>query len=141
MVRIFTLILNEFSFSRRPIEVSMVFGLHDGEPIEYGAQREKDLPEYASVGAETLVSPEGQLQLLKMCRDADSGRKTPEEVPLRCREGDGGTKDTDCLIRGQTEPGLCRPHARMEALGYYGPDDMLCQTGRYCFIEEFARYW
>lgn len=129
MVRIFTVLLEEFSFSRTPVEVSMVFGMHGEEPVDYGQKRESDKAAYSSAGAEALTSPEGQVTLLQMCRAVDSG-----EQGLRCTAG-------DCLVRGTNGKGTCRPHQQLAKRGIYAPDDVLCQTGRYCFMEEFARYW
>merc|ERR1719188_2624425 len=43
---------------------------------------------------------------------------------------------------GKASAGICpRDEKKWVKYGVYMPQDALCQNGRYCFMETFARYW
>jgi len=126
-IRGFEILLDEFSIFGTPT-VSVFFGIDKNDPIvEWGSGEERNIPRYA--GAEALVSPEGQRQLLNLCRAPDAGRDT------RC-------EDKSCIILGRPEAGRCPGDTALwRNQGIDVPKDLLCLSGRYCFMEEFARFW
>jgi hypothetical protein len=107
------------------------WGLHAEEPVEYGNKEADNEPVYADT-ASALSSEAGQLELLALCRQADRG---DDSKKTRC-------ESNLCVVQGDAIKQQClRDESIWKTYGYYTPADALCQPGRYCFMEEFARFW
>jgi len=129
VIRGFEILLEEFSLFSTPT-TSFVYGLDPEEPIEFGSTPDEDKALYSASEAAKLTTPEGQLELLSLCRAGDGP------------EGDVRCEDRSCLILGRGLQGSCPANTEVyRKTGVYMTDDVLCRTGRYCFMEEFARYW
>eukprot|EP00929_Paragymnodinium_shiwhaense_P107796 TRINITY_DN74153_c0_g1_i1.p1 TRINITY_DN74153_c0_g1~~TRINITY_DN74153_c0_g1_i1.p1 ORF type:complete len:1239 (+),score=228.57 TRINITY_DN74153_c0_g1_i1:69-3719(+) len=131
MTRGLEVLINHFPSYRQP-KTFAAWGLDDSETVEeWGATHDDDVPSYSSSGASKLATPEGQVQLLKLCRATDLGET--EEVRCATRK---------CLTQGSPTATRCtRDEDVWQKHGIYMPADGLCLTGRYCFMEEVARYW
>jgi len=131
VIRGFEILLEEFSLFSTPT-TSFVFGLDPEEPVEFGATTSDNEAKYSASEAAKVTTPEGQLELLSLCRAADLGKATNS---IRC-------EDRSCLVLGRVQAGLCAANREVyRSSGVYITDDVLCATGRYCFMEEVARYW
>jgi len=85
-------------------------------------------PKWRSDFAEAAISTSGQEEILRLCTSAD------EDETVRC-------EDQACLVKGHTAAGGCpRDEAAWENHRIYIPADPLCQTGRYCFMEQVKEY-
>lgn len=122
------ILINEYPSFRQPV-VHTVFGLDLEEPIaDWGASSDSIVERYRSSMASELHTKEGQMKLLQLCRAADAGH------PVRC---DGN----ECLIQGKRAAGICPQNDMLwRKHGVYVPEEAMCQNGRYCFMEEFARF-
>merc|ERR1719277_1291057 len=106
----------------------MAWGLEVKDPMKkWGETHDDDVPKYSGTDVGRLAQPEGQMELLKLCRAPDDGK------PVRC-------DDESCIVKGSTNP--CEAiKSVLKEQGIFIPENPLCQTGRYCFMEEFARFW
>jgi len=131
VIRSFDILLGEFSIFGVP-KATMVWGINSDQPmLEWGVRSANNKANLDASTTAQLVTPGGQLELLKLCRDADKGR----DSNTRC-------DTSDCLIDGNPLQGTCRPNQEvLRRTGVYLPEDALCQAGRYCFMEDFARFW
>jgi len=131
VVRTSEVMLDEFSLLGTPT-TSFVYGLDDKEPITWGYTHDHNTANYDAAQASRVTTVDGQLELLRLCRAADAGA---DEAGTRC-------EDDRCLVQGRGLPGNCHPNMWVyRQVGISFPDDVLCLSGRYCFMEEFARYW
>jgi len=102
------------------------------EPVEFGATTSDNEARYSATEAAKVTTPEGQRELLSLCRAADQGKAANN---VRC-------EDRSCLVLGRVQAGLCAANREVyRSSGVYITDDVLCATGRYCFMEDVARYW
>jgi len=106
-----------------PERVNVIWGLDDKEPaIEWSTTTEVKAVRYATISK--AVTKKGQQQLLNLCEAPDV------EPSRRCQ-------DKSCLVMGQTGP--CRMTTIVEPttrFTYRVPVEPLCQSGRYCIIEQ-----
>jgi hypothetical protein len=124
-------LLNEFPNWRQP-KTYAVFGLKDDGPVEWGSKHDKDKAVFDAAAARGISTKQGQLDLLKLCRSADVGKDAKK---TRCDE-------ESCIVKGSSNVGLCaRNELIWKQYGVYVSDDIDCLNGRYCFMEEFARFW
>jgi hypothetical protein len=132
VTRSLEVLMSNFPNFQQPLAFA-VWGLDKEEPIDsWGKSHADDTPKYGASGANTLVSPEGQMQLLTLCRAADLGQ---DSKGSRC----GSRK---CLVLGSAAASQCTPDpAVWRKYGVYMPQDQICSPGHYCFMEEFARFW
>eukprot|EP00929_Paragymnodinium_shiwhaense_P120570 TRINITY_DN9252_c0_g1_i1.p1 TRINITY_DN9252_c0_g1~~TRINITY_DN9252_c0_g1_i1.p1 ORF type:complete len:1293 (-),score=312.13 TRINITY_DN9252_c0_g1_i1:899-4777(-) len=131
MTRSLEILISEFP-SFRQSKTFAAWGIHGEEPIEsWGATHDKNIAQLSSNGARELTTKEGQKQLLQLCQAADAG----EAGGVRC-------ETRQCIIQGSPLKSECpRNEDVWRKYGVYAPDDILCSPGRYCFMEDFARYW
>eukprot|EP00929_Paragymnodinium_shiwhaense_P047960 TRINITY_DN2431_c0_g1_i1.p1 TRINITY_DN2431_c0_g1~~TRINITY_DN2431_c0_g1_i1.p1 ORF type:complete len:1248 (-),score=317.11 TRINITY_DN2431_c0_g1_i1:185-3928(-) len=133
MTRGLDILLNEFPNFRQPLAYG-VWGLHAEEPIkEWGPNHDEDEAALASKGATALTSESGQKQLLAICRAADLGKDSAKKTRCETR---------DCMVQGTTKNAICPEDKSVwRKSGVYVTEDGLCHNGRYCFMEEYARFW
>jgi hypothetical protein len=123
-------LLNEFPNWRQP-KTFAVFGLDRDQPVQWGSTHDKNLANFDD-GAKGISSKQGQLDLLQLCRGADVGK---DGKNTRC-------DDEACIIKGTTQTGVCERNLEIwRNDGVYVSKDIDCLNGRYCFMEEFARFW
>lgn len=129
-IRGLEILIDEFTFGGAPV-VSFVYGIDVVQPMEKWDPIEGNQAKFADdVGK--LSAKDGQLQLLSLMAAADKGK---DEHSTRCT-----TKE--CLVLGLSLAEDCMPEPRAwETKGVHIPDDMMCASGRYCFMEEVADYW
>mmetsp|Transcript_19436 Transcript_19436/g.41739 ORF Transcript_19436/g.41739 Transcript_19436/m.41739 type:complete len:1230 (+) Transcript_19436:66-3755(+) len=112
---------------------SVIWGLDADEPMkEWGSSHDDDVANFNPATATAVTTPTGQMEVLNLCRATDLGKNSDA---LRC-------KTTECLVMGQATAAQCEGNENAwRQYGVYVPDDVMCNSGRYCFMEEFARYW
>eukprot|EP00928_Gymnodinium_smaydae_P091345 TRINITY_DN7505_c0_g1_i1.p1 TRINITY_DN7505_c0_g1~~TRINITY_DN7505_c0_g1_i1.p1 ORF type:complete len:1210 (+),score=152.69 TRINITY_DN7505_c0_g1_i1:49-3678(+) len=129
--RVIDVMVNQFPSYRQPTAYA-VFGMDKEQPVEFGLTRSDDIPRFASAGAPELASEEGQERLLALCQAADLGKNADG---IRCG-------DKACLVEGSSRSEACvRDEETWRRTGIHVVADPLCEMGRYCFMEEFARFW
>lgn len=132
VIRGFEILLSNFQIFGVPT-TSVAWGLDEEEPMkEWGATHDGDAAKFSAASAAKLTTEVGQKELLDLCRAPDLGN-----------DGDATRCDSrTCLILGKGLQGKCARDVKIwRETGMYVPDDILCATGRYCFMEEFARFW
>merc|ERR1719171_1985374 len=86
-IRGLEILLNEFSFLGVPT-TEFVFGLDAENPVEWGTTNQYNEANFDPSAAAKLTTPEGQKEVLQLCRAADLGK---DKDATRC--------DTrDCII-------------------------------------------
>eukprot|EP00928_Gymnodinium_smaydae_P032963 TRINITY_DN23744_c0_g2_i3.p1 TRINITY_DN23744_c0_g2~~TRINITY_DN23744_c0_g2_i3.p1 ORF type:complete len:1014 (+),score=160.44 TRINITY_DN23744_c0_g2_i3:2369-5410(+) len=129
--RVLEVMISQFPSYRQPTAYA-VFGMDESEPVEFGTTRDQDVPKFTSAGASQLATPEGQEKLLALCRAADLGKNADL---TRCG-------DKTCLIEGAATSSACLQNEDIwKKTGIRVLANPLCESGRYCFMEEFARFW
>lgn len=105
-IRGYEILLQEFSVSAVPT-TSFVYGLDAAEPVvKWDAAGHADEVRFSAAEAARVTTPEGQLELLRLCQAADLGEE-------RC-------EDPKCLILGKPGSGRCvEEDASARAQGVY----------------------
>mmetsp|Transcript_17512 Transcript_17512/g.37476 ORF Transcript_17512/g.37476 Transcript_17512/m.37476 type:complete len:1227 (-) Transcript_17512:202-3882(-) len=131
-IRGIEIMLDEFSVGDTRY-ASVIWGLDKDEPIEeWGSSHDDNVARLNAGTAAPVTTPTGQMEILNLCRATDKGKASNS---LRC-------KTTECLVMGQAAAEQCdKDETIWKRYGVYLPDDIMCNSGRYCFMEEFARYW
>mmetsp|Transcript_34054 Transcript_34054/g.77651 ORF Transcript_34054/g.77651 Transcript_34054/m.77651 type:complete len:1269 (+) Transcript_34054:62-3868(+) len=96
----------------------VIEGWHSTNPPE---PRPKWRPDFAEVA----ISTSGQQQILELCTAAN-------DLGVRCEE-------ERCLVKGSSRP-CDRNEDIWEEHRIFIPADPLCNTGRYCFMEQVQEY-
>mmetsp|Transcript_2400 Transcript_2400/g.4386 ORF Transcript_2400/g.4386 Transcript_2400/m.4386 type:complete len:1251 (-) Transcript_2400:68-3820(-) len=119
-------------FGKKQLQLSSIsFGLHVEDPIEEWSET-RNIPRYGGSAASDLKMQQKQLELLQLCKASDLGDDVSR---TRCM-----TKK--CLIMGSALPQECNPdQITWKTRGIYMPADILCNTGRYCIMEDIANFW
>jgi hypothetical protein len=110
-----------------------VWGLESDAAMQEWASLSKtsDMKASFTDGDSGIESESGQMTVLNLCRSADKGKSGN----VRCNS-------KDCLIKGSGAPERCaRDEQLWRRYGVYAPSDSNCALGRYCFMEEVARFW
>jgi len=125
------ILLKQFSLFGVPT-TNVAWGLNKMEPVqEWGNTHDDDIARLDPAEIAKITTPAGQLEVLGLCRAADIGSVDS----MRC-------DSKQCLISGRVKTGQCLEDDKVwKTSGVYVPADILCQTGRYCFMEELARFW
>jgi hypothetical protein len=110
-----------------------VWGLESEAAMEEWASLSKtsDMKASFSGGDSGIESESGQMAVLNLCRSADTGKS-----------GNARCSSKDCLVKGSGAAERCaRDEQLWKRYGVYATSDSNCATGRYCFMEEVARFW
>mmetsp|Transcript_22143 Transcript_22143/g.39788 ORF Transcript_22143/g.39788 Transcript_22143/m.39788 type:complete len:1236 (+) Transcript_22143:70-3777(+) len=125
------ILMNEFTLLGNPT-TSVVFGIDEENPIVWGTGNTANEARYTSSSAKSLKKAANQLELLDLCRAPDLGK---DQHLTRCL-------DRSCVTMGAPTQSRCAPDTRAwRQHGYYMPQDMSCESSRYCFMEELAYFW
>jgi len=125
-------IQSNYFVQENPERVNVIWGLDQEAPTEeWETVTEVKSVRYGDTSA--AVSKEGQVKLLRLCKapDLETGR--------RCQ-------DESCLVKGQK--GACAmktvvtqaPDNPATSFTFEIPQQPLCQTGRYCIMEQVKDY-
>jgi len=120
----FQTLRNEYFVAPEPEVVRVLWGLDSDGPVSEWSDTEGNTPkkiEFMDIGA--ALSPSGQNRILNLCRAPDT-----EAGTLRCM-------DKGCLVKGSSTP--CEYGTRN---GMTYTKDPLCQSGRYCIMEQVKQY-
>jgi len=120
----FAKLMGEYFLQPEPEIVRVLWGLKDDGPVSEWSDTKGNTPnkiEFMDIGA--ALSPEGQNGILSLCRapDAEAGTR-------RCT-------NKGCLVKGSSTP--CEYGTRN---GMTYTKDPLCQSGRYCIMEQVKQY-
>eukprot|EP00928_Gymnodinium_smaydae_P097991 TRINITY_DN9008_c0_g1_i1.p1 TRINITY_DN9008_c0_g1~~TRINITY_DN9008_c0_g1_i1.p1 ORF type:complete len:1314 (-),score=156.63 TRINITY_DN9008_c0_g1_i1:182-4084(-) len=129
--RVIEVMITQFPSYRQPTAYA-VFGMDMDAAVEFGTSHDKDTPKFSKSGASELITPAGQEKLLALCRAADLGKDADK---TRCG-------DKTCIVEGSVAATAClKDETIWKNSGIHVLANPLCETGRYCFMEEFARFW
>mmetsp|Transcript_92009 Transcript_92009/g.231348 ORF Transcript_92009/g.231348 Transcript_92009/m.231348 type:complete len:1176 (+) Transcript_92009:56-3583(+) len=133
VTRVAEILMDHYSVFGAPT-TAVAWGIDKEDPIkEWGSgDIDDNVPRFSAASVSKLTSPQGQEELLDLCRAPDLGK---DSAATRC-------SGRECLVLGPGLAGRCAPdEAILKKTGIYIPEDIDCAPGRYCFMEEFARFW
>lgn len=111
----------EYFTQTMPAQMNVVWGL-DAEAVEeWDGVSAVEIVRYNAGNMASATSEDGQQKILNLCQATDADG-------VRCQ-------DTSCLVKGHPSP--CE---MVDVSGYSLPSDKLCQTGRYCIMEQVKEY-